>query len=117
MLIAVTKGRFFHAGEAGMTSRRFQGRNASRSGFSLIELLVTISIIAVLVALISPAVQSAREAARRTQCLNNIRNLGQAVDNFASAASQYPLLENSPWTGVSPWASTKPGTRSTTGES
>jgi prepilin-type N-terminal cleavage/methylation domain-containing protein len=56
MLIAVTKGRFFHAGEAGMTSCRFQGRNASRSGFSLIELLVTISIIAVLVALISPAV-------------------------------------------------------------
>src|SRR5580658_11022628 len=103
-----------------MKSRRTQspkGRQPrTRLGFTLIELLVVISIIAVLVSLISPAVRSAREAARRTQCLNNIRNLGLAIENFATASNQqYPLLEDSPWTGPSPWAMTNPGTRSTTG--
>lgn len=56
----------------------------SRRGFTLIELLVVISIIAVLMSLITPAVQNAREAARRTQCLNNLHNMGVAVANFAS---------------------------------
>lgn len=55
-----------------------------REGFTLIELLVVISIIATLVALITPAVQSAREAARRTQCINNMKNITLAVKNFAS---------------------------------
>lgn len=55
-----------------------------RGGFTLIELLVVISIIAVLMSLILPAVQSAREAARRTQCASNIRNLSLAVTNFAT---------------------------------
>lgn len=53
-----------------------------RRGFTLIELLVVISIIAVLISLIAPAVQAARRAARRTQCLNNMKNLGLAVANF-----------------------------------
>jgi prepilin-type N-terminal cleavage/methylation domain-containing protein len=60
------------------------GRLQSRAGFTLIELLVVISIIAVLGSLIAPAVQSARRAARRTECLNNMRNVGIAVLNTAS---------------------------------
>ena len=57
----------------------------SRRGFTLIELLVVISIIAVLASLIAPAVQSARRAARKLECLNNIRQVGIAMQNFASA--------------------------------
>src|SRR5262245_49110684 len=71
-----------------------------KSGFTLIELLVVIAIIAVLVALLLPAVQQAREAARRSQCKNNLKQIGLAIANYESSFKVYPFGKGANYVGA-----------------
>src|SRR5882757_7321834 len=80
-------------------------RNSERTrlrAFTLIELLVVIAIIAVLIALLLPAVQQAREAARRSQCKNNLKQIGLALANYESTFRCLPFGKGLNYAGVGP---------------
>ena len=80
-----------------------KSKDSTLQGFTLIELLVVIAIIGVLVGLLLPAVQQAREAARRSACVNNMKQVGLAAHNYLSTHQVFPPGMVQPDPSVSSW--------------
>ena len=73
-------------------------RTTTRAGFTLLELLVSLAIVSMVIALVLPAVQQAREAARRTECRNHLKQVGLAVFQYAESHLRFPCNATTPWT-------------------